>query len=72
MVIFWTFDSQNTATDRPCKIWFEQISHLRSVAYSSRLISLYIFFWETECDFDNFIVVIKCKNYLEKQSLRIL
>ena len=45
MAIFRTFDSQNTATDRPfTKIWFEQISHSRSVAYSSRLISLYIFF----------------------------
>ena len=43
MVIFWTFDSQNTATDRLCKICFEQISHSQSVAYSSRLILLYIF-----------------------------
>ena len=44
MVIFWTFDSQNTLTDRPCKILFEKISHSQSVAYSSRLILLYIFF----------------------------
>ena len=46
-MIFWTFDSQNTATNRPCKIW--------SVAYSSRFILLYIFlknrmwFWEFYC-----------------------
>ena len=64
--ICWTFDSQNTANDRPCKIWFHW-KRSQSVAYSSRLILLYI-----ECDFENFIAVIKCKNYLEKRLLPIL
>ena len=69
---FWTFDTQNTATDWSCNIWFEQISHSQSVAYSPRLILLYLFFKKTECDFENFIVAIKCKNYLEKRLLHIL
>ena len=44
----------------------------RSVAYSSRLILYYIFFKKAEGDFENFIVVVKCKNYLEKRLLRVL
>ena len=66
MVFFWTFDSQNTATDRPCKIWFEQISHSRSIAYSLPFNFIIHLFWETECDFENFIVVIKWEILLWK------
>ena len=41
---FWTFDSQNTTTDRPCTIWFEQISYWQTVAYNWRLMLSHIFF----------------------------
>ena len=43
----------------------------QSVAYSKLLILLYIK-KKTECDFENLIVVINCKIYLEKRLHRIL
>ena len=62
MVIFRTFDSQNTAT----YVKFD----FKTFAVCS--ISIVHFLNNIECDFENFIVVIKCKNYLEKRLLRIL
>ena len=62
MVIFLTFDSQNTATD--VKFDFKTFA----------ICSIYIvdFLSDIECNFQNFIVGIKCKNYLEKRLLPIL
>ena len=66
---FRTFDSQNTPINRPCKIWFEAFA-VCSIKFAFNFI-VHVF-WKTKCDFEKFIVVNKCKNYLEKFLLRIL
>ena len=59
----WSFFEHLTAKTR---------QPIGRVKFDFKTFVLFIFLNNIECDFENFVVVIKCKNYLEKRLLRIL
>ena len=63
------FDIQNTATDHRTKF---DLKHLQSVAYIVWYAFPCTFFFNKECLRENFFLVLRCKNYLEKRLLHIL